>query len=170
MPFDAPTYHTLSAMITPAIFLTANGSLLISTTNRMARVVDRIRVLNDKGDDLGRGASKTDFSAERRAHVVDQLHRLEWRSERVRFALTMLYLSFTCFVGTSLMLAIDVLLGNRLIAVPTSLSILGVSLMLLAAMNLAREVRAALASNRREIDFFRDLQRRREADGGSVGG
>ena len=50
MPIDPPSYATLSAMITPAIFLTANGSLIISTSNRMSRVVDRIRVLNDLGD------------------------------------------------------------------------------------------------------------------------
>ncbi len=47
-------YATLSAMITPAIFLTANGSLIISTSNRMSRIVDRIRVLNDLGDRIGR--------------------------------------------------------------------------------------------------------------------
>ena len=71
-------------MITPAIFMTANGSLIISTSNRMSRVVDRIRVLNDRGDELCRGDSKLDFVAERRAHIADQLGRLERRSDRVR--------------------------------------------------------------------------------------
>ena len=50
MPIYVPrndTYTTLSAMITPAIFMTANASLIISTSNRMSRVVDRIRVLVD---------------------------------------------------------------------------------------------------------------------------
>lgn len=170
MPTDPTSYATLSAMITPAIFMTANGSLIISTSNRMARIVDRIRVLNDRGDELCRGASPLDFPTERRDHVADQLVRLEWRSDRIRYALSMLYLAFASFVGTSLTLAIDHLLGNRLIAVPTALSVAGVGLLLMACVNLIREAQAALLSNRREIAFYRDLQARRVAEAQCVSG
>ncbi len=45
MPVIPPNYATLSAMIAPALFMTANGSLIISTSNRMARIVDRMRVI-----------------------------------------------------------------------------------------------------------------------------
>jgi hypothetical protein len=112
MPFEPSNYAALSAMITPAILMTSNASLLISTSNRMARIVDRIRVLNDRGDELCRGDSKLDFAVERRAHIADQLNRLEKRSDWVRLALLLLYLSFASFVGTSLTLAIDTLIGN----------------------------------------------------------
>ena len=167
MPIEPSTYATLSAMITPAIFMTANGSLIISTSNRMARVVDRIRNLNDLGDELCRGDAKLDFLEDRRAHVPDQLDRLLRRSDLVRMALTMLYLSFASFVGTSLTLAIDTLIGNRplMVWLATALSVAGVGLMLLANINLVREAHAALTSNRGEIQFYRDLQSRREADG-----
>ena len=163
MPDAPPSYATLSAMITPAIFLTANGSLIISTSNRMSRIVDRIRVLNDLSDQICRGASNLDFIMERRAHIADQLGRLQYRSDRIRYALTLLYLSFASFVGTSLTLALDVLIGSNLAVVPTSLSMCGVGLMLVACINLVREAQAALRSNRLEINFFRDLQRLREA-------
>src|SRR5438270_9699934 len=89
MPADVPSYATLSAMITPAIFLTANGSLIISTSNRMSRVVDRIRVLNDQGDKLCRGGTDLDFPRDRLDHVHDQIRRLLWRSDRIRYALVM---------------------------------------------------------------------------------
>ena len=161
IPFVPTTYATLSAMITPAIFMTANGSLIISTSNRMSRVVDRIRVLNDLGDSLDRGATGLDFIAERRAHVANQLERLEWRGDRIRYALTMLYLAFASFLGTSLMLALDVLLANRLVAIPTALSVVGVGLLLMASINLVREAHAALHSNRLEVRFYRELQQRR---------
>ena len=58
MPFESPHYLSLSAILTPEVLLTANGSLLISTSNRMSRVVDRIRMLNKKGDELSRGGLK----------------------------------------------------------------------------------------------------------------
>jgi len=147
--------------------MTANGSLIISTSNRMSRVVDRIRVLNDRGDEMCRGETKLDFVADRRAHVSDQLARLQRRSDWIRFALTLLYLSFAAFVGTSLTLAIDSLTGNRLpmAALATGLSVSGVTLMLAASVNLVREAHAALTSNRLEIRFYRDLQARRQAAG-----
>src|SRR5262249_57644780 len=88
-------YDTLTAMITPAIFLTANASLIISTSNRMSRVVDRIRILNDLLDKMSRGPSDLDYLAERIDHLRDQLHRLEWRNDRIRHALTTLSISFT---------------------------------------------------------------------------
>lgn len=165
MTLSPPNYATLSAMITPAIFLTANGSLIISTSNRMSRVVDRIRVLNDQGDKLCRGASDLDYPKDRLAHVEDQLDRLVLRGDRIRFALTALYLAFGAFVGTSLALALDVWLGNRLVAVPTFTAVLGVCLMLVACVNLVREALEALRSNRLEIRFYRELYARRKSDG-----
>ena len=164
MPIVPTGYATLSAMITPAIFMTANGSLIISTSNRMSRVVDRIRVLNDRGDELCRGTTGLDYVDQRRAHIADQLERLAWRGDRIRYALTMLYLAFASFVGTSLTLAIDVLVANRLVALPTALSVVGVGLLLMASVNLVREANAALKSNRLEIGFYRNLQARRMAD------
>jgi len=161
MPITPTNYSALSAMITPAIFLTATGSLIISTSNRMSRVVDRIRTLNDLGDSIGRGDSKLDYLPERLEHLDDQVVRLQWRSDRVRNTLSMLYIAFATFVGTSLTLAVDTLIGNRhlMASVATSLSVAGVGLLLLASVNLVREARAALASNRREIHFYQNLKR-----------
>jgi hypothetical protein len=164
MPIATPSYATLSAMITPAIFLTANGSLIISTSNRMARVVDRIRVLNDLGDKLCRGVPDLDYIKDRLAHVQDQLDRLVGRSTHIRLALTALYLAFGAFAGTSLTLAIDVWTGNRIVGLPTFLAVVGVGLMLFACVNMVREALEALRSNRLEIRFYRDLHERRTAD------
>jgi hypothetical protein len=157
-------YLTLSVMITPALFLTANGSLIISTSNRVARIVDRVRALNDLADQIDRGISDLDYPEERRAHIDDQLRSQEWRGDRVRVALTMLYLALSAFVGTSLVLAADVVLARRLMALPTLLAVAGVVLMLVASVNLALEAHRALQSNREEVRFFRSLQKRRRAD------
>jgi Protein of unknown function (DUF2721) len=169
MPIYVPrndTYTTLSAMITPAIFMTANASLIISTSNRMSRVVDRIRVLVDLADNIGRGASELDFPSERVKHANALLDHLEWRSNRLRAAMTALYLAFSSFVGTSLTLAVDDWLSNRLSALPTILAILGVGLMLIASINLVREALRALGGNHREIQFYRELAERRQRSSG----
>ena len=167
MPLSPHSYAALSAMITPAIFLTAAGSLIISTSNRMSRIVDRIRTLNDLGDSIDRGDTKLDYLAERLTHLDDQVIRLQWRSDRIRHTLSMLYIAFAAFVGASLTLAVDAIFtGERhlIASVSTALSVAGVGLLLLASINLVREARAALASNRREIHFYRDLRARRVLD------
>jgi hypothetical protein len=168
MQITPTTYSALTAMITPAIFLTANASLIISTSNRVSRVVDRIRSLNDLADKLGRGVTDLDFTSERVEHAHDQMRRLERRSDRLRFALTALYLAFSSFVGTSMTLAIDAMLKNWLIVLPTSLAVLGVGLMFFASVNLVLEALEALRSNRLEIAFYRELHERRRADVGEL--
>ncbi len=157
----AETYETLSAMITPAIFLTATGSLIVSTSNRMSRIVDRIRVVTDLGDRLSRGDLVIDFAQERMDRVSLELDRLVWRSDRIRYALILLYLAFSAFVTTSLVLALDAAMGNRILVIPTILAVVGVSLMLAAGVNLIREALEALRGNRDEVRFARDLHRKR---------
>jgi hypothetical protein len=130
----------------------------------MARVIDRIRVLNDLVDRMGRGATDLDYPAERLEHVRDQIRRLERRNDRIRYALTTLYIAFTTFVGTSLTLAVDALVSNRLVALPIVLAVAGVSLLLFASVNLALEALEALRTNRLEIRFYRELFDRRLAD------
>jgi Protein of unknown function (DUF2721) len=166
MPIAAPpNYETLSAMITPAIFMTANASLIISTSNRMSRVVDRIRILNDLVDKLDCGKADLDYTADRLEHVHDEFRRLGRRGDRIRFALIALYLAFASFVGTSLTLAIDALVQNRLVALPIVLAVSGVGLLLFASINLVLEALEALRSNRLEIRFYSELHQRRLVDG-----
>lgn len=161
------SYVTLSAMMTPALFMTASGSLIISTSNRMSRIVDRIRVLNDLADRLDRGVSGLDYPDLRRVHTEEELRHLVFRSDQVRAALSMLYLALSAFVGTSLALALDVILGNRLRALPTLLAVVGVGLMLASTLSLIREAHRALKTNRQEVRFHRDLRARRHTDRGS---
>jgi hypothetical protein len=160
-PAALPGAETLTAMITPALFMTATGSLIISTSNRMSRIVDRIRVLNDQADALSRGKSELDFPDLRQEHIGTMTDRLLWRSDRIRLALTLLYLALAMFVGTSLSMAIETLASHEVLAVPTTLAIAGVLLLLLASVQLTREAHAALRGNRLEIDFYTELRRKR---------
>src|SRR6187551_2571946 len=98
MPVAPSNYLTLSAMMTPALFMTATGSLIISTSNRMSRIVDRIRVQIELADRLDRGVTDVDFPEARRDRAAEELRTLEWRSGLVRRALTLLYVALCSFV------------------------------------------------------------------------
>ena len=73
-------------------------------------------------------------------------------------ACRLLYAGLAAFVGTSLALAMDALLGFRLGAVPTLLAVLGVLFVLAASVALWREVSLAVKSFDKELD--QELARR----------
>jgi hypothetical protein len=167
MPVQLPGdgYAALAAMIMPALFMTATGSLIISTSNRMSRIVDRTRVVLDLAERLAAGETGLDFPDDRRAQAERELANLRWRSDRVRRALMLLYVGLCSFVGTSLTLAFDVLIGRRLLAVPTLLAIAGVVMLLAASVNLAREALRALRSSGQEVEFYERLRALRRGRG-----
>jgi len=73
--------------ITPVILMTALGSLLITMTNRMGRIVDRTRSLAG----LVRAATGED-----RVHLEQQLQVLYRRSSWIRIAVTLHTASLLC--------------------------------------------------------------------------
>jgi hypothetical protein len=159
----AAALDTVTAMIAPALFMTASSSLLISTSNRMARIVDRIRTLVERDDASARRHDVLDFPEVRRRHLENQLRQLQWRSDRIRLAVTMLYLSLAAFAATSMSIAIDSLTGHRYTIVAVCLAIAGVALLLVACANLVMEARSALQSNGDEIRNRSELESHRKA-------
>lgn len=140
---DPHHYAVISAMITPAFFLTATGSLLISSNNRLARVVDRMRKEIDHLRDTAPGALRSEL--ENRIGV----HRK--RSYLVLASLRMLYAALSAFVCTSIGIAADAFFGYRLGFLPTVLAVLGVLLMFAASLCLGQEARLSLRMLDREL-------------------
>lgn len=91
----------LTAMITPAILILAAGTLIGSTSVRLGRVVDRVRVLSDGFEALETGESKTAFIEERRHHIFGQLGVLTRRARLLQFAMTSFYLALAAFIAAS---------------------------------------------------------------------
>ena len=123
-------------MLAPAFFLTATGSLLISASNRLARVVDRLRQLMRDME---------------QATDEKELHWLDYRISRQR-ANQMLYLSLSCFVGTSLVVALDAFTPYPAGVLPTSFAVLGVLGLLVSSLLLSRESTIAVAILNEEMD------------------
>lgn len=143
VPLDSTHYAVVSAMITPALFLTAASSLSIAANNRLVRVVDRLRSEIEILRATPQGPSRTVL--ERRIAI----HRR--RSTLVLSALRMLYASISAFVCTSLGIAVDVFFGYRLNMVPTALAVIGVSLLLTASLCLGREARLGVRTLEMEL-------------------
>lgn len=139
---DTAHHAILTAMLAPALLMTATASLLVSANTRLARVVDRLRTL----------IVEWAHDARDREHRDAQITRHRQRAQWVLRACQMLYLGMGSFVGTSLALAGDAFLGFKLGMVPTVLALIGVAFLLAACFAMWREVSLAVGSFDVELD------------------
>src|SRR3954447_12724604 len=70
----------LGAMITPALLISASGTLSLSTANRLGRVVDRVRALADMAEELPDGVATPEV-VEKRALIAEQI---VWHTQRLQ--------------------------------------------------------------------------------------
>src|SRR5439155_19173724 len=115
----------LTAMITPAVLISASGTMILSTSSRLGRVVDRVRSLSDRLQELSRGDSEIDLLEERRAMLFDQLDKLTSRSRLLQRALTTFYLAVGVFVATSVAIGVVAFFGARGAWVPVAMGLIG---------------------------------------------
>lgn len=141
-------------MITPAVLISASGTLVLSTSNRLSRVVDRVRALSTEAEQASLPGGKA-LVPRRAALIGSQLVQLAQRAEMLRTALTTLYASIGLFVATSLGVAAVVLFAfwNLVAVVP---GIAGAFALLYGSLLLVREARLAIVSTLEEMDYARE--------------
>src|SRR5260370_42464523 len=103
----------LTAMITPAVLISASGTMILSTSTRLGRIVDRVRSLSDRLQSISRGESDVEFLEELRAMLFDQLDKLTSRSRLLQRGLTTFYLAVGVFVATSVAIGFVAFLCGR---------------------------------------------------------
>jgi Protein of unknown function (DUF2721) len=150
----APAIAVLTAMITPAVLILASGTLLGSTSSRLGRVVDRVRVLSESFDQLE--ADKTPSAAEHRAHIFNQLDKLTSRARLLQWSMTTLYLAVSSFVATSVFIGLlaFITIGPYSIHVPVVLALAGMAFLFAGSILLIFEARIAIYAVHQEMDFL----------------
>ena len=142
----------LSAMITPAVLLSACASLIIATTSRLTRAVDRTRELSQRFKKLQESEwPNEELQAEARMLFV-QLDYSTSRSRLLQRGLAGLYYSVCAFVATSVAIATTALTDWGF-AIPITLGIGGSAFLLNASLILVRESRIALTALQTEMDY-----------------
>src|SRR5437867_8364922 len=115
----------LTAMITPAVLISASGTMILSTSTRLGRVVDRVRSLSDRLQEFSRTDAKSEFFEEKRAMLYDQLDKLTSRSRLLQRALTTFYLAVGVFVATSVAIGVVAFFGGRASWIPVAMGLIG---------------------------------------------
>lgn len=150
----------LGAMITPALLISASGTLSLATANRLGRVVDRIRALNDMAEALPDGVA-TEEVVDKRALIADQIG---WHTQRLQLlqrTIVTLYSAIGLLVAASLTVGLSASTRWALGWVPVALGFSGAFALLIAAGTLVREARLAVRGAQVEIDYVRKVVARK---------
>ncbi len=151
----------LTSMITPAVLISACGTLIFSTSARMGRIFDRINVM--KGEVEAIIVGKISYPQERMSHLKVQIELQRRRSTLIHRALSALYTSTALFVAASLAIAFNVAYGSSEQAwIPTFIALTGGIFLFVASALLLYESRFNLRFVDRSIDFIEFLERKAE--------
>jgi uncharacterized protein DUF2721 len=151
-------YAALSLIVAPAVLTNASSILVLSTSNRLARAVDRARVL---ANHLEAAASATDGLTNLRLTELDSAER---RALLLLSALRFFYASIGAFAAAALTSLIGAaLLGTPLRTLPVVLEVaaltagfIGVAGLVLGCVLLLRETRIAVRTVTQEAAHLRE--------------
>lgn len=163
----------LTAMITPAVLISACGALIFSTSTRLGRVVDRVRLLSERFQELAAHPEKDEMFEERRELIFTQLDRQTSRARLIQRAMAAFYTALGVFVASSVAIAVVSAAARNFTWIAVVLGLLGSLFMLYGAMLLIVESRMALASIMSEMDFVWKVSTKyagKELAGKSTGG
>ena len=145
----------LTAMITPAVLISACGSMILSTSSRLGRVVDRVRGLADRLEDMSARGESGPALLERQASIFQQLDKLTSRARILQRCMVTFYLSLGMFVATSVAIGVMPFTGNqRYSMIPVGLGLAGACFLFYGSVLLILEARLALSTIHGEMDFI----------------
>lgn len=151
----------LTSMITPAVLISACGTLIFSTSARLGRIFDRVNVMKGEVEAIITG--KISFPNERMVHLRDQIGLQRRRARLIQKAMAALYTATLLFVASSLAIAVNVAYGSDNQAwIPTLLALGGGLFLFGASVVLLYESRFNLRFVHRSIDFIEFLEHKAE--------
>ncbi len=153
----------LTAMITPAVLISACGALILSTSTRLGRVVDRVRMLIERFEEMmstQQGEGSVELFEERRSVMFNQLDKLTTRTRLLQTCMRVFYLSLGVFVATSVAIGLVAAVGRPSYAwLPVVLGLSGACGLFYGSLLLIRESRIAQDALNAEMDFIWKLGR-----------
>lgn len=151
--------NVLTAMLTPALLLSATGSFIISTSNRLGRVVDRVRKLSERMEELmnRRAEMSIELLEERQKMVAKHMMLQSKRASLLMKTLVALYVSSGLFVLTSVSIGFVSIFSSRWSVIPVAFGVLGAVSLMVATVRLIMEARMALDGLHDEMDFLQKL-------------
>lgn len=112
-------------MITPALLISATGTFILSTSNRLGRCVDRMRGIMAILEEDRAATASHHLSEERKTFLMSQVDLLTKRSRILARVLVYLYSASGVFMATSVSIALASVAMERWSWLPLLLGIAG---------------------------------------------
>ncbi|MDT5296212.1 MAG: hypothetical protein QOJ76_3092, partial [Acidobacteriota bacterium] len=146
-----------------AVLISACGALILSTSTRLGRVIDRVRLLIDRFEEMMKVQQEdkgVELFEERRVVIFNQLDRLTTRTRLLQKSMTVFYLALGVFVATSVAIGMVAAVGHASYAwLPVVLGLVGACGLFYGSILLIKEARLAQMSLNAEMDFIWKLGR-----------
>jgi Protein of unknown function (DUF2721) len=163
---EATPFASLTLIVAPAILTNASSVLVLSTSNRLARAVDRARSLAEVLGRAGGAGPQVPYAAE-----TPPLARVERRALLLLGSLRLFYLSLGSFAAasfTSLLGAIFASAGRAgvhevTVIIAAVAGVTGVGGLVVGTGMLVRETRIAVSEVTDEIALLREQMRHDDA-------
>ncbi len=133
----------LSAMITPAVLIVASGSLILTTSQRLSRSMERVRHLSDQLRQLIMHPEDSNLFEDEHGTLIELIQFAIKRSRLLQQSLTTLYITLGTFVAISITIGILEFSGLQHTWVLTLLTILGAGFLFYASILLIIESQIA---------------------------
>lgn len=153
------TLSVLSAMVTPAVLILASSSLILATSNRLTRAVDRTRTITERLTEEAKDEERT-LLPEERELLLAQLGRTAQRAKLLTRTLTRLYMALAIFIATSMAIGVVAVTGVAYAWVALLLGFVGALLLFWSSVLLIMESRIALSTVYDEMGYVQRLGER----------
>jgi len=140
-------------MITPVVLILAAGQLILTTSQRLARSVERARRLSEQFEELALRKEQHD-TREKKKLLYSLLERAANRSRKLQQVMSMLYVALSIFVATSVSIGLLEVSGMLVAWVPVALGLTGAGFLFYATILLITETRIALGAVDIEMDYL----------------
>lgn len=155
------TIEFLTAIITPALLISASGSLVLSTSTRLGRVIDRVRQLTTQLEELIMLEDKESVPLyhEKLEVSFKLLDKVTSRARVLQQAMVAVYRGLGLFVLTSVSIGVIAIVSHYLIfpsslnSVPIVLGLIGIFFMAYGALLMMQEAQMATDAINTEMDF-----------------
>lgn len=148
-----PTLGILSSMITPAVLILATGSLVMTTSQRLSRVLERVRKISQEFSQIEASNDPETLNEAKRRILYTLLQKSARRCKLLTRAMTYLYVSLGLFIATSLMIGIVAVTHLRYTWIPTAIGMLGALILFASSAILIVESRLTYSVIVDEVDY-----------------
>ena len=147
----------LSAMITPAVLILASGSLILTTSQRLGRAMERTRRIYEQFETLEEVMPQGEMAKKKYALLDAQLRTFIRRAQLLQYTMSLLFITLGIFVSTSIAIGLIALIGLKYSWIPSVLGMLGTATLFYSSIILIIESRIAIRAVKHEMEYALSL-------------